>query len=53
MLRPLVPAVIAALIAAAHAHEVKPITPEQAAEYKLDTAFYKKGTLVEGILIAT
>ena len=33
--------------------EVKPVSPEQAAEYKLVPTFYKKGTLVQGILIAT
>ncbi len=33
--------------------EVKPITEEQAKEYTLDQAFYKKGTLVQNILIAT
>jgi len=35
------------------AYQVKPISAEQAAEYKLDPAFYKKGTLVQDILIAT
>ena len=35
------------------AHEVKPLTKEQRDEYKLDPAFYKKGTLVQDILIAT
>ncbi len=33
--------------------EVKPVSPEQAAEYKLAPTFYKKATLVQGILIAT
>ena len=33
--------------------EVKPVSPEQAAEYHLAPAFYKKTTLVQGILIAT
>jgi hypothetical protein len=37
----------------ASAHEVKPLTKEQCDEYKLDPAFYKKGTLVQDILIAT
>ena len=32
---------------------VKPVSPEQAAEYKLDAAFFKKATLVQNILIAT
>lgn len=32
---------------------VKPISAEQAKEYKLDAKFYKKGTLVQNILIAT
>jgi hypothetical protein len=35
------------------AMQVKPVTTEQAAEYKLDAKFYKKGTLVQNILIAT
>ena len=43
----------APLHAAEAAFLVKPITAEQAAEYKLDPAFYKKGTLVQDILIAT
>jgi hypothetical protein len=33
--------------------EVKPITEEQSKEYTLDRSFYKKGTLVQNILIAT
>lgn len=37
----------------AHGHEVKPLSPELAAEYKLDPEFFKKATMVEGILIAT
>ena len=32
---------------------VKPLTEEQAREYKLDTGFYKKATEVQGILIVT
>ena len=35
------------------ASEIKPITTEIASEYKLDQSFYKKGTLVQNILIAT
>ena len=35
------------------AFSVKAVTPEQAAEYKLDSAFFKKATLVQNILIAT
>jgi hypothetical protein len=35
------------------AFQVKPISAEQAAEYGLRTSFYKKGTVVENILIAT
>ena len=35
------------------AHEVKPLAAGQLEEYKLDPAFYKKGTWVEDILIAT
>ncbi|MEI6604643.1 MAG: hypothetical protein WCP35_04990 [Verrucomicrobiota bacterium] len=34
-------------------YQVKPVTAEQAAEYKLSNTFYKKCTLVENILIAT
>lgn len=37
----------------ASAQEVKPLTEEQMNEYDLAPAFYKKATLVEGILIAT
>lgn len=37
----------------ASAFEVKPLTEEQCTEYKLDPIFYKKGTLVQDILIAT
>ena len=33
--------------------QVKPVSAEQAAEYKLDPNFFKKGTLVQNILIAT
>lgn len=33
--------------------EVKPLSDEQAKEYTLDKAFYKKATLVQNILIAT
>lgn len=43
----------AVLIASASAYEVKSVTPEQSAEYKLDPAFFRKGTVVQGILIAT
>ena len=34
-------------------YEVKPLTDEQATEYKLDASFYKKCTQVQNILIAT
>lgn len=33
--------------------QVKPLTEKQAQEYQLDTAFYKKCTMVQDILIAT
>ena len=46
-------ALFSALVAAAPAHEVKPLAKELAAEYKLDPAFFKKGTMVQDILIAT
>ncbi len=32
---------------------IKPVSPEQIAEYQLDAAFFKKATLVQDILIAT
>jgi hypothetical protein len=35
------------------AYQVKPLTKEQAREYKLDTGFYKKATEVQDILIVT
>ena len=35
------------------AYEIKPISKDQAEQYKLDTSFYKKGSLVQDILIAT
>jgi len=35
------------------AYQVKPLTEEQAREYKLDTGFYKKATEVQDILIVT
>ena len=41
------------LVAVAHAHEVKPITVELAKEYGLDRTFFKKGTMAEGVFIAT
>ena len=34
-------------------YQVNPVTPEQAKAYELDTSFYAKGTLVQGIFIAT
>jgi hypothetical protein len=40
-------------IAAQSAYQVKPLTEAQAREYKLDTGFYKKATVVQDILIAT
>jgi hypothetical protein len=46
-------ALSSALVCLAVAHEVKPLTKEQAAEYKLDSAFFKKATMVQDILIAT
>ena len=44
---------LAGLLGALGAHEVKPLTPGELEEYELDPAFYKKGTWVQGILIAT
>ena len=46
-------ALLATLPGLASAYEVKPISAEQAAEYKLEPAFYQKGLLVQDILIAT
>lgn len=46
-------ALCASLTAMAYAYEVKPVTEAQASEYKLDPAFFNKGTEVQGILIAT
>lgn len=46
-------ALCASLISTVSAYEVKAITPEQAAEYKLDPAFFRKGTVTQDILIAT
>jgi hypothetical protein len=40
-------------LAATAAHEVKPLSKEQATEYKLDPDFFKKATMVQEILIAT
>ena len=40
-------------LAAQSAYQVKPLTEAQAREYKLDTGFYKKATVVQDILIAT
>ena len=40
-------------LAAQSAYQVKPLTETQAREYKLDTGFYKKATVVQNILIAT
>lgn len=42
-----------AFMVVAAAYEVRPISEEVAAEYKLDTGFYEKITEVQGILIAT
>ena len=44
---------IPALSAISAEIEVKPVSPEQVAEYKLVPSFYKKATLVQDILIAT
>ncbi len=40
-------------LAGQSAYQVKPLTEAQAREYKLDTGFYKKATVVQDILIAT
>lgn len=46
-------AISSALIASAFAYDVKPLSDELATEYKLDSSFFKKGTMVQDILIAT
>ena len=52
--RPLLQAILlATLLATAEAYDLKPITDAQATEYKLEPTFYKKGILVQEILIAT
>lgn len=54
MMKMIFQAAMCAFVAtSASAYEVKPITPEQASEYKLDSAFFKKGTVTQDILIAT
>ncbi len=40
-------------LAGQSAYQVKPLSEAQAREYKLDTGFYKKATVVQDILIAT
>jgi hypothetical protein len=49
----LITALTISMCALAQAHEVKPLSKELAEEYELDPAFYKKGTMVQDILIAT
>jgi hypothetical protein len=49
----LITALTFAICGLTSAHEVKPLTPELLTEYNLDGAFYKKGTMVQDILIAT
>ena len=52
--RPLFQAILlATLPGAAMAYDLKPITEAQATEYKLEPTFYKKGIVVQDILIAT
>ena len=52
--RPLLQAILlATLPGAALAYDLKPITEAQATEYKLEPTFYKKGIVVQDILIAT
>ena len=55
LVAPLVALVAASASGASGAagYEVKPLTKEQAKEYRLDTSFYKKCTTVQNILIAT
>jgi hypothetical protein len=49
----LITALTFAICGLSTAHEVKPLTHELLTEYNLDGAFYKKGTMVQDILIAT
>ena len=52
--RPLLQAALFVILPTlASAYEVKPVSEAQAAEYKLDPSFYKKGILVQDILVAT
>jgi hypothetical protein len=54
LFRPLLQAaILATLPGVAGAYDLKPIDEAQATEYKLEPTFYKKGVLVQGILIAT
>lgn len=46
-------AVAVAMVCYASAYEVKPLSKDLCDEYGLDPAFYKKGTMVQDILIAT
>ena len=50
---PLLAALAIGVSASGAQFEVKPVSPEQADEYNLLPTFYKKVTLVQGILIAT
>jgi hypothetical protein len=50
---PLIIALIFATGGLTSAHEVKPLTLGILTEYKLDGTFFKKGTMVQDILIAT
>ncbi len=49
----LLPIFLTGLCAPLDAHEVKPLTKDQCEEYELDPGFYRKGTRVQDILIAT
>ena len=50
---PLLAALAIGVSASGAQFEVKPVSPEQADEYNLLPTFYKKATLVQGILVAT
>jgi hypothetical protein len=53
-IRPLLQAIfLASLPGAASAYDLKPISKAQATEYQLEPTFYKKGIVVQDILIAT
>jgi len=54
VLLPILPALmVAGCITPGEIYQVSPVNKKQAEAYELDTSFYTKGTLVQGIFIAT